>query len=78
MIESAQNFQNDGVSRRTDEFLRICRSAVRNAQERNRRLGIANAYSINGRLYYELPNGELSLVAPEPKAIPDKPPERDR
>lgn len=31
-------------------------------------MGIPNVYSINGRIYYELPNGELSLEDPYPKA----------
>ena len=40
------------------ELIRIGNRAVRAAQEENRRLGIPNVYSINGILYYELPNGE--------------------
>lgn len=42
----------------------LMRGANRAAQEENRRLGIPNVYSINGILYYELPNGELSLTDP--------------
>ncbi len=53
---------------KADEAIRIFRTAVRKAQEENRRLGIANVYSINGRLYYERPNGELSLTPPETPA----------
>ena len=34
------------------------------AQEENRRNGVPNVYSINGFLYYELPNGELSRTDP--------------
>jgi hypothetical protein len=75
MIDSIES--ND-ESDRTDEFLQVFRSAIRKAQARSRELGVANVYSINGRLYYELPNGELSLVAPESKAIPKRPPVRDR
>ena len=44
--------------------MRIAHRAVRKAQEENRRLGIPNVYSINGILYYELPNGELSREDP--------------
>jgi hypothetical protein len=33
-------------------------------QDENRRLGIPNVYSINGIVYYELPNGELSREDP--------------
>jgi hypothetical protein len=43
---------------------RIASAAVENATEENRRLGIPNAYSINGQIYYELPNGELTLEYP--------------
>jgi len=49
---------------RIDEFIRIGSIAVAKAQEESRRLGVPNVYSINGRLYYELPNGELSLSDP--------------
>lgn len=47
-----------------EEMLRIARRAVRKAQEESRRRGVPNVYSINGRLYYELPSGELSLTDP--------------
>lgn len=47
-----------------EELVRIGRRAVHEAQEENRRLGIPNVYSINGILYYELPNGELSRKDP--------------
>ncbi len=54
--------------RKGEELERIGSAAVRAAQEENRRLGIPNVYSINGILYYELPNGELSRTDPyEPK-----------
>ncbi len=46
------------------ELFRIGQLAVRDAQEENRRLGIPNVYSINGVLYYELPNGELTREDP--------------
>jgi hypothetical protein len=53
------------------EWTRVGREAVQAAIEENRRLGVPNVYSINGRIYYELPNGELSLedpgVTPPPK-----------
>ena len=46
------------------EIRRIGSRAVRRAQEENRRLGIPNVYFINGRTYYELPDGTLSLEDP--------------
>lgn len=50
--------------RQAFEFLRIGNEAVQKAQEENRRLGIPNAYSRNGRTYYELPNGEITQENP--------------
>ncbi|HYW81402.1 MAG TPA: hypothetical protein VE890_17590 [Thermoguttaceae bacterium] len=49
---------------RVDEWMRIGSAAIAKAQEESRRLGVPNVYSINGRIYYELPNGELSLEDP--------------
>ena len=58
----------NGISLETyqwaDEVVRIGNRAVRRAQEESRRLGVPNVYSINGFLYYELPNGELSRDDP--------------
>jgi len=49
---------------RVDELLRIGSIAVARAQEESRKNGVPNVYSINGILYYELPNGELSRSDP--------------
>ena len=46
------------------EMLRIGNRAVKRAQEENREKGIPNVYDINGHLYYELPNGELTREYP--------------
>lgn len=45
------------------EFIRIGNEAVREAQERNRRAGIPNWYSLNGRLVCDSP---LPQASPEP------------
>ena len=47
-----------------DEIERIGMDAVERAQEENRRLGIPNAYSRNGTLYFELPDGTITQEAP--------------
>ena len=52
--------KNIETYRRSVEIRRIGNSAVRRAQEENRKLGVPNVYLRNGRLYYELPNGELT------------------
>ncbi|MBA3785499.1 MAG: hypothetical protein H0X15_08200 [Acidobacteria bacterium] len=41
------------------EFVRIGNRAVRQAQEENHRLGLPNIYSRNGKIIYEMPNGEI-------------------
>jgi hypothetical protein len=51
---------------KVEEFGRIGRLAVEEAQEESRRLGVANVYFKNGRTYCELPNGEYSLTPPPP------------
>lgn len=43
-----------------EEIERIGRNALERAQEENRRLDIPNAYSRNGTLYFELPNGTIT------------------
>lgn len=45
-------------------FIRIGNRAAKRAQEENRKKGIPNVYDINGHLYYELPNGELTKEDP--------------
>jgi len=49
-----------------DEIVRIGNRGVAKAQETNRRLGVPNVYSINGRLYYETSTGELFPRDPFP------------
>jgi hypothetical protein len=47
-----------------DRLIQLARRAVRVAQQHSRELGVANVYSINGQLFYEKSNGELSLTKP--------------
>jgi len=41
------------------EYQRIGNRAVRQAQEENHRLGLPNIYWRNGKIIYEMPNGEI-------------------
>jgi hypothetical protein len=50
--------------RKGQELFRIGQCAVQDVQQENRRLGIPNVYSINGVIYYQLPNGELTQDDP--------------
>ncbi len=37
---------------------------VKKAQEENHRFGIANVYYRNGKIYYQLPNGDITTQKP--------------
>ena len=50
--------------REAAELRRIGNRAVHEAQEENRRRGVPNAYSHGGRLYFELPSGEITEEDP--------------
>ena len=52
------------VHEKVQELIRIGNRGVRQAQEVNRRCCISNVCSINGILYNELPNGELTREDP--------------
>ena len=52
------------------ELQRIGNRAVRKAQEESRRLGVPNVYSLNGKLYFELPSGEITDKNPFEKSSP--------
>ena len=52
------------IYREAAALRRIGNRAVRKAQEENRSQGIPNAYSRRGRLYFELPSGELTEEDP--------------
>lgn len=47
------------------EIKRIADMAVRKAQEENRKHGIPNVYSLNGKIFYELPDGTITDVQPD-------------
>ncbi len=42
------------------EILKLGNRAVKKAQENNRKKGIPNVYCINGKIIFELPNGEIT------------------
>ncbi len=48
-----------------DLILKSGNYAVKKAQEKSLKKGIPNVYSKNGRLYYELPNGEITSKIPQ-------------
>jgi hypothetical protein len=56
---------SENVSSFAEKFMQSAKEAAREAQEESRRMGVPNVYSINGKLYYEMPNGEIKLAQDE-------------
>jgi len=48
------------MTKLSEELLKLGNRAVKKAQENNRKNGIPNVYCINGKIIFELPNGELT------------------
>lgn len=46
------------------EIWRIGNAAVKEAQEQNRKMGIPNVYSFNGKIYHEDKNGDIVKGSP--------------
>ncbi len=47
------------------KMTRIGSRAIKKAQEENRRKGLPSVYSKNNRLYYELPDGTITMKKPK-------------
>ena len=47
------------------ELTRLGNRGVRKAQKENRRLGIPNVYYKYGKIYYQLPDGEITTKKPK-------------
>lgn len=45
--------------RRIAEYVRIGNRAMRRAEEENRRQGLPNVFSRNGKLIFEMPDGSI-------------------
>jgi hypothetical protein len=65
---SSQSTVELEMYRELSKLLRIGNRAVRRAQEESRRLNVPNVYCHNDKIYYELPNGELTTVNPFQKS----------
>lgn len=54
--------QNNDISA---ELTRLGNRGVRKAQKENHRLGIPNVYYKYGKIYYQLPDGEITTKKPK-------------
>ncbi len=48
------------MTKMTKKLLKIGNRAIKKAQENNRKKGIPNVYSINGKIVFQLPNGDIT------------------
>lgn len=55
---------NEKTNKLFDKITRIGNRAVKKAQKENRRKGIPNVYSINGKIIYEMPDGTIRTDYP--------------
>ena len=48
------------MNKTAKKLLKIGNRAIKKAQENNRKKGIPNVYSINGKIIFQLPNGDIT------------------
>lgn len=48
------------MTKTSEKLLKLGNRAIKKAQENNRKNGIPNVYSLNGKIVFELPNGEIT------------------
>ena len=48
------------MTKTSEKLLKLGNRAIKKAQENNIKKGIPNVYSINGKIVFELPNGEIT------------------
>lgn len=58
-MKNDKNKISSEAYKKMTEFVRIGNRGVRRAQEENHRLGLPNIYSRNGKIIYEMPDGEI-------------------
>jgi len=53
ILESLEMFK------KAAEYCKLMNEAVHEAQEENKKLGLRNVYSINGHIFYQMPDGKI-------------------
>ena len=67
-MKNSKNKISREIYERMAEFVRIGNRAVREAQAENHRLGLPNIYSRNGKIIYEMPDGEIIVKTTSEKS----------
>ena len=52
------------IYQRAIKLKRIGNQSVKKAHEENKKFGIPSVYSSRGKLFYEMPNGEITRIDP--------------
>ena len=60
----AKKFADLSLCQFASEAIRIANGAVKAAREENHRLGLPKVFPRNGKMYYELPNGDTTTESP--------------
>ena len=68
---SEKHFQDHSIYRHASALTRLFNKAVYEARMQNRKAGLPNVYSLNGRIYYELPDGTITTGNPLSDNNPD-------
>lgn len=63
-MKEVEKLEDDALYLEIRNMLRIGNIAVKKAKDENKSLGIAEAFWKNGKLYFELPNGEITTERP--------------
>ncbi len=64
-MKEVNRLKNDQLYIELADIIRIANKAVKIAKEENRKLGIPDTFWKSGKLFYVLPNGEITLTPPE-------------
>jgi len=64
-MKQVDRLDDEDLYKKAQRILEIANKAVAAAKEENKRLGIPNTFWRNGKVYYELPNGEITDVRPD-------------
>jgi hypothetical protein len=59
-----KHLEDLSIYQMASRFTNLFNKAIQEAREINRQKGLPNVFSRNGKIYYELPNGEITTENP--------------
>ena len=64
-MKEVNKLKDDKLYVELANIIRIANKAVKKAKDENKKLGIPDTFWKNGKLYYALANGEITLIPPD-------------